>query len=429
MDLKVLILAGGRSERFWPLSDKALFPFLGKPLVKHQIERVKKAGFRDSIVICSREDLAVIKNFGVKTILQKGEGQAAAILSAEKFLKGPILVINANDIFDASLFKKVISVGQKNEVDACLVGYKTPSYFPGGYLVVDKKGQVKKIIEKPGEGKEPSNLVRIVVDFFREGEMLVRYLNCEKRILYEDAIDRMAKERVVKVVSYKGGWGFLKYPWHTLQIMDYFLEGVRATNIDKSVQIAKNATIRGKVILERGVRVFENAKISGPCYVGEDTIVGNNAFIRQSMIGKNCVVGFSTEVTRSYVGEDCWFHSNYIGDSVLDKNVSLGAGVVLANLRLDEGNIYSLVKRERINTRRQKLGAIIGENARIGVNTSLLPGVKVGKNSFVGAGVVLAKDLGDSKFCFLQRQSLKITENIKKVKKGERESLRKKILS
>ena len=39
---KVLILAGGKSERFWPFKDKSLFCFLGKPLVARQIERVKK---------------------------------------------------------------------------------------------------------------------------------------------------------------------------------------------------------------------------------------------------------------------------------------------------------------------------------------------------------------------------------------------------
>ena len=167
MKVKILILAGGKSERFWPFADKTLFPFLGKPLIEHQIERIKGAGFQDLTVVCSKNNLAAIKKLGVKTILQKGQGQAAAILSAEKLFKGPFLVINANDIFEPDLLKKVTLIGQEKSVDACLVGFKSPSYFPGGYLIVNQKQEVKGVIEKPDEGSEPSNLVRIVVEIGR----------------------------------------------------------------------------------------------------------------------------------------------------------------------------------------------------------------------------------------------------------------------
>lgn len=428
MKTKVLILAGGKSERVWPLSDKALFSFLGKPLIQHQIERAKGAGFKDLIVVCNQDNLPVVKKLGVRALLQKGRGQAAAILSAEKFVKGPLLVVNANDIFRPSLLKKVVLIGQKKGVDVCLVGFKTHSYFPGGYLVVNRKGEAKEIVEKPGEGKEPSDLVRIVVDFFKKGEKLVQYL--KKGILYEEAIDKMVKDKnLTKVVSYKEAWGYLKYAWDILQMKDCFLEEIKTSKIGKNVKISKRAVISGPVVIEDDVLIFENAKIAGPAYIGKKTIVGNNSVIRESMIEENCVVGFSTEITRSYVGDNCWFHSNYIGDSVLDKNVSLGAGAVLANLRLDEREIYSFIKGKRINTRRTKLGAIAGQNVRIGVNASIMPGIKIGKNSFVGAGVVLSKDLGESKFCCLKKQDLVVKKNIRSVKKGKnRKEFRKKLL-
>ena len=427
MKTKVLILAGGKSERVWPLSDKGSFSFLGKPLIQHQIERAKGAGFKDLIVVCNQDNLSVVKKLGVRALLQKGRGQAAAILSAEKFTKGQILVVNANDIFNPALLNKVVLTGQEKGVDVCLVGFKTSAYFPGGYLVVNQKREVKGVIEKPGEGKEPSDLVRIVVDFFKNGEELIKRL--KKGILYEEAIDAMVKDKTLtKAVPYYERWGYLKYPWDALQMTDCFLEEIKTGKIGKNVKISKRAVISGPVVIEDNVLIFENAKIAGPAYIGKKTIVGNNSVIRESMIGENCVIGFSTEITRSYVGDNCWFHSNYIGDSVLDKNVSLGAGAVLANLRLDEGDIYSVVKGERINTKRQKLGVVIGVNARIGVNTSIMPGIKIGKNSFVGAGVVLSKDLGESKFCCLKRQDLIIKENTKSTKRKNRKEFRKKLL-
>jgi len=427
METKVLILAGGRSERIWPLSDKVLFPFLGKSLIQHQVERAKRVGFKDLIVVCNQGNLPVVKKLGVKIVLQKGSGQAAAILSAKKFFKGPVLVVNANDVFNSALLKKVVLIGQKKEVDACLVGFKTPSYFPGGYLIVSKNKEVKGVIEKPGKGKEPSDLVRIVVDFFKKGEEFVKYL--KKGILYEEAIDAMIKNKTLtKVVPYKERWGYLKYPWHALQMMNCFLNEIKNKKIGKRVKISKNVSISGPVVIEDDVLIFENAKIVGPAYIGKKTIVGNNSVVRESMIGANCVVGFSTEITRSYVGDNCWLHSNYIGDSVLDKNVSLGAGAVLANLRLDERYIYSFVKGKRTNTQRTKLGVIVGQNVRIGVNASIMPGVKIGKNSFIGAGVVLNKDLGESKFCYLEKQSLRIVENIKDLKGKSRKEFREKLL-
>lgn len=425
---KILILAGGQSERFWPLGDKALLPFLGRTLIENQIERVKGVGFKDIIVVCNKENLPVIKDLGVKAVLQRGKGQAAAILSVKKFLNGLVLVVNANDFFDPLLFKQVIRAGQKNGVDVCLVGFKTTAYFPGGYLVVDKNHRVRKIIEKPAEGKEPSNLVRIVVDFFQEGEKLVEYL--KKNILYEEALDQMIQDGLgVYAISYQGDWAYLKYPWHALLMTDFFLKKIKTKKIGQNVQISKKAIIAaGPVIIKDNVRIFENVKIVGPAYIGKNTIIGNNSIIRQSMIGADCVIGFSTEITRSYIGDQCWFHTNYTGDSVLDTNVSLGAGAVLANLRLDENTICSVVKEKRVNTQRTKLGAIVGKNVRIGVNASIMPGIKIGKNSFIGAGVVLNKDLAENKFCYFKQEKMIVKENFKRVKKGEREKLREKVL-
>lgn len=432
MNLKVIILAGGRAERLWPLSDKALISFLGKPLIVHQIERLKKAGFKDLVVVGNQKNLSFIKKFGVKAVLQKGSGQGAAILSAEKLVKNQrLLVINGNDFFEESLFRKAARLTSNPQVQGFLTGFVVQSYFPGGYLIVKDK-LVKGVVEKPDEGKEPSNMVRLVVDYFENVNLLLNSLKKikkERDDVYELAIDKMIKGGTkFRLLKYEGRWGYLKLPWHTLALMEFFLEKIKQPEIDKSVKKAENVFIQGPVVIKSGVRIFENAKILGPTFIGENTIVGNNAVVRHSMIGKNCVVGFSTEIARSYVGEGCWFHSNYVGDSVLDENVSLGAGAVLANLRLDEGNITTLVRGEKVDTKRSKLGAIIGKNVRLGVNSSIMPGIKIGKNSFVGAGVVLNKDLGENKFCCLQEQNLKITKNTKTTKDEERNKFREKIL-
>ena len=48
-----------------------------------------------------------------------------------------------------------------------------------------------------------------------------------------------------------------------------------------------------------------------------------------------------------------------------------------------------------MNSKRTKLGAIIGSHVRIGVNTSIMPGIKIGTNSMIGAGLRIDRDIPD----------------------------------
>ena len=425
--IKVIILAGGIGKRMWPIkASKPLLPFFGEPLLLQTIKTVKKAGLNDFVVVANPANFNQIKSltvpFKAQVVLQpKPKSLGDAVLRAAKLIKAqqPILVVNANDIFDPKLVRQIIKEAKKGRDDVIIPGLAVEEYFPGGYLKVEKNRLIK-IVEKPSPGKEPSNLVKLVVDYFKNADGLFKFN-------YEVAINQMVKKGFkVKVVKYKDYWGSIKYPWDVLKAMELFFKYRLPKRKGRKPSVARSASIIGPVIFEEGVRIFEGAKIKGPAYIGAGTIIGNNALVRESMIGKNCVIGYNTDVTRSYIGDDCWFHSNYIGDSVLGDNISFGAGVVTANFRLDEGEISSVVRGERIATGMEKLGAIIGDNVRIGVNASIMPGVKIGTDSFVGAGIVLYKDLLENKFCLL-KQSFSVTRNKRPVKLGTREKYKKKI--
>lgn len=435
--IKVIILAGGIGKRMWPIrTSKSLLPFFGEPLLLHAIKIVKKAGLNDFIVVTSPVIFNQVKNltapFKAQVVLQpKPLSLADSVLRAAKFIKDqqPILVVNVNDIFDPKLVRQIIKNAKEEKNDVIIPGLAVKKYFPGGYLVV-KRNRLVKIVEKPLSGKEPSNLVKLVVDYFEKADDLLKLLpkTSGKGVDgYEVAINQMAKKAFkVGIVKYERYWGSIKYPWDILKAMPLFFKYRFPERKEKKPTIARSATVIDPVIFGQGVKILEGAKIKGPAYIGAGTIIGNGALIRESMIGKNCVIGYNTEVARSYIGDNCWFHSNYIGDSILADNVSLGAGAVTANLRLDEAEITSVIGREKIATGLEKLGAIIGDNVKIGVNASIMPGVKIGADSFIGAGVVIDKDLPENKFCLL-KQSLSISRNKKPVKLGIREKYRKKI--
>ncbi len=76
-------------------------------------------------------------------------------------------------------------------------------------------------------------------------------------------------------------------------------------------------------------------------------------------------------------------HFAYIGDSILGKGVNLGAGTKLANLKMIPGSVVVTAGRKRYNTKRRKLGAILGDFTETGCNSVTSPGTLIGPRSVV----------------------------------------------
>jgi len=469
--MKVVVLAAGRSKRLKPIEDKNFLEFLGKPLIQLQLEQMAAAGLKDFIVVGGAHNLEKLRALAKKmkptfaVVEQKNldEGMAGAVLSVEKLVKDDaMMVISANDVVDVDAYKSVLSASKDKSFDAFLIGKKVDEYFPGGYLKVKPNGQISGIVEKPGKGNEPSKMVNLVVHFYRNGKQFINAVKKAKSAKddrYEIALDNLMKENVkIKVVPYEGFWQAVKYPWHVLDLMDYFLgqipkffgvsasasERVRGAHmreksggknrlgsaeihaIGNNVTVAKSATIRGNVVLEEGVRVLDNAVIVGPAFIGKNTIVATNALVRGSNVGANCIVGFGTEVARSFWGHDVWTHSNYIGDSVLGNDVSFGSGTVTGNLRLDEKNIMVTIQDEKIDSGRNKFGLFTGDHVRCGINTNFMPGIKLGNNAFVGAGITVAQDVPDDMFVYAKTELI-MKPNLAQTNAKSREAMKKKL--
>ena len=117
-----------------------------------------------------------------------------------------------------------------------------------------------------------------------------------------------------------------------------------------------------------------------------------------------------------------------IGESVIGRNVSIGGGTITGNLRLDEGEVTSIVKQEKIGTGRTKFGTVIGNNARIGIHVSTNPGVKIGAGSFISSKTLVNEDIPDEKFVVEKNGILEVRENrTKSSLPKDREQFRKKL--
>ncbi len=137
-----------------------------------------------------------------------------------------------------------------------------------------------------------------------------------------------------------------------------------------------------RVIIGPGTVVESGAFIKCPCVIGSRTEVRQGAYIRGDVIvGDDCVVGHATEIKNSILLDGAKAgHFAYIGDSILGKNVNLGAGTKLANLKMVTGTVCICTPDgTRVDTGRRKLGAILADGTETGCNSVTSPGTILGK--------------------------------------------------
>jgi bifunctional UDP-N-acetylglucosamine pyrophosphorylase/glucosamine-1-phosphate N-acetyltransferase len=418
----LIVLAGGASSRMWPLREKSLLRFGTEPLLISQLRRFQTLGFTEAVVVANPDNLTditalvtQIRGMQINVVVQtQPRGMGDALLQAAPLLQSrpqhPVYITQVHDVVDEELHIQILQAFNASPQDNFITGYERDDYFPGGYLIVDAGGRITGIVEKPGAANRPSNLVNVVIHLYGQSGLLFNAIRAEyARDLpsddhYERAMDALMQQQVFRVVAYRGPWAALKYPWHTLDIMNYYLSKISGQNVAESAFIAKTATLVGDVFIGERAKIFPGAAVVGPAYIGADTVVGNNALVRNSMVLNSCEVGFTTEVARSYVADNCHMHACRVLDSVFAPGVNFSAGCTSANLRIDHGHVKSTVKGDRLDTGRDKLGVIVGRDAFIGVDVMTMPGVKIGERAQVGPGTHVQQDVLNGQRIYVKQQ-------------------------
>jgi bifunctional UDP-N-acetylglucosamine pyrophosphorylase/glucosamine-1-phosphate N-acetyltransferase len=397
--MKTIFLASGQSSRMEPFGDKNLLKFCGKPFFLHLLENAKNGGLKNFVIVTNGKNTNTIAsvlqkaNFIADIAVQRNleHGQAGGVLAGLECCKDDedVFILGGNDVVQSDVYKKILK--DSKGYDGGILAQKVDQYFPGGYLQVGGKNEIISIIEKPGEGNEPSDMINVVTHYFSQAQYLKKALQAadfSQTDAYEKTLLGLFKTKKFIAVKNTGDWHVIKYPWHILRVMKNFLSQQKI-KISSKVDIAKNVVIKGDgVVIESGVRIFENAVIQGPCYLGKNVTVGNNALVRDSMVGKGSVIGYNTEIARSFLSQDVTTHYAYIGDSVVDQGVNFGAFSCTTNMRLDQKSIRVKIKNELINSCNTKLGVFIGKNTQIGAHSVIMPGVKIKKDEFLKPGEI-----------------------------------------
>ena len=133
--------------------------------------------------------------------------------------------------------------------------------------------------------------------------------------------------------------------------------------ISKKVKIGDNVTILSfshieGVKIENNVNIGPYARIRPGAIVKSGSRIGNFVEIKKSVVGKNSKIN----------------HLSYIGDTIIGKNVNIGAGTITCN--------YDGIKKNKTK---------IKDRVFIGSNSSLVAPVTINEGSVVGAGSVITK--------------------------------------
>ena len=139
--------------------------------------------------------------------------------------------------------------------------------------------------------------------------------------------------------------------------------------VHKDAVIEQGVVFKGKIIISPFCYVSANAYLRGPVFLGNAVNIGPGSEIKQSIILDNSAVA----------------HFNYIGNSIIGKNVNFEAGSICANHYNERENKNILIKIDNniIDTKINKFGALVGDHSKIGANAVLSPGTILQKGSIV----------------------------------------------
>ena len=153
--------------------------------------------------------------------------------------------------------------------------------------------------------------------------------------------------------------------------------------LSSNIRFGKNVVINHYVVIGAKVKIGNNVEILSFTHIENATIetnvkVGPFSRIRPgAILSKGSRVGNFVEIKNSRVGARSKInHLSYVGDTTIGKSVNIGAGTITCN--------YDGKRKNRTK---------IQDQVFIGSNSSLVAPVTIGKNSVVGAGSVITKNV------------------------------------
>jgi len=302
--MKGLILSGGFGTRLRPLTytgAKQLIPIANKPIIFYGIEALTKVGIHKIGIVVgdTRQEVQDTVGAGerwkaeIAYLPQEAPlGLAHAIKISREFIGDEPFVMYLGDNILKDNLSHLVKQFQETKPNALILLTEVDNPQEFGVAVVDGKGNVKKLIEKPKE--PPSNLALVGIYLF-DKEIFKAIENIRpswrNELEITDAIQWLLDNGYrVESQTVKGWWKDTGKPEDIIEANLLILEDIETDNQGKVV----DSNINGRVKIEKGALV-EKSIIRGPAIIGE------NARIIRSYIGPFSSIGNGVRIENSEV--------------------------------------------------------------------------------------------------------------------------------
>ncbi len=321
--MQIIVPLAGKGTRLLPLTKRVPKPLVrvaGRPVMDYVMDTVKGLSVDELIVITGHlketVERYIVEHYPIKArfVEQKTlDGTAGAINLARPFVKGPVLIIFVDTLFDADL-----SLTRTSDADGILWAKEVEDYQRFGVIVTDRHGYMKTIVEKPST--PVSKLANIGLYYVKDWKTLFDGI---AHVLEQppgkggeyyltDAFQYMVDRGRRLFTAPVGGWYDCGKVETLLETNRHLLEQGRARMPQGP---SPRCTIVPPVYIEDGVTIHDatvgpNVSLEAGSYVTESQIAN-------SILGKNVRVVRSA-VRDSLVGDDQVIEDKVIQRSVLD---------------------------------------------------------------------------------------------------------------
>jgi bifunctional UDP-N-acetylglucosamine pyrophosphorylase/glucosamine-1-phosphate N-acetyltransferase len=424
-----VILAAGDSTRMKSAKSKVLHEVAGRPMIAHVVDAVAATGISSVALVVGRdaEKVAKAADIGgvkIESYLQEQRlGTGHAVLAAREAIAGgydDILVTygdvplqTAGPLLEA---RKALAEGS----DIVVIGFHTDRPTGYGRLLV-KDGELIAIREE----KDATDAERAVT-WCNSGLMAIngrKALDLLSRIGNSNAKGEYYLTDLVEIARSLGGrvtavdapevemtgcntraeLADIERFWQQRRRLELMLSGVTMiapetvflsydTVIGQDALIEPNVVFGPGAVIDSGAVIHAFSHIEG-AHVSEGATVGPFARLRPGAdLSAGSKVGNFCEVKNGKIGEGAKVnHLTYIGDAVIGSGTNIGAGAITCNY-------------DGVN----KFETVIGKDAFIGSNSSLVAPVTIGDNAYIASGSVITADVPAEALAFGRaRQEIK----------------------
>jgi bifunctional UDP-N-acetylglucosamine pyrophosphorylase/glucosamine-1-phosphate N-acetyltransferase len=358
---------------------------------------------------------------------QLGTGHAVQIFQKKNKLVNNsklIVLYGDNPLIDLHDLKNMNA--QLAKKDVVIMGFK-PEINTGYGIVVENKGKVSKIVEFKDASaiqKKIKTCNSGIMAFSSKALKLVTQIknNNAKKEFYLTDIVKLSKKynHKIKLINAKDVKTALGInDMYELGVAETIMQnqlrkkamkgGVQMiapetvflskdTTFGKNVKIGPYVVIASKVKIGNDVVIHSFSHIEG-AIIKNKVSIGPYARIRPgTVLENNSKIGNFVETKNSIINKNSKInHLSYVGDTTIEEDVNIGAGTITCN--------YDGIKKNK---------TLIKKGSFIGSNSSLVAPVIVGKNSIIGAGSVITKDVPDNTLALTRAKQKKVKLNKKK---------------